>query len=69
MQKIYIYITFPIFSFFYFSLSSAYASATPNSETRGGISGAHSEHPPHDHQEVDHLKYIRTRDEKKKKPL
>lgn len=73
MQKIYIYITFPIFSFFYFSLAPAYASSDEQwmwgAHGASGFSSTHSQHPPHDHHEIDHLKYIRTRDEKKKKKL
>ena len=70
MKKIYIYITFPIFAFLWGAFLPVYAESSQSDESRGnGVNSSHSEHPPHDHHDPDHLKYIRTRDEKKKKKL
>lgn len=71
MKKIYIYITFPVFAFLSSAFLPVYADWSEKSDNRenAGFNSTHSEHPPHDHHDPDHLKYIRTRDEKKKKKL
>ncbi|MDD2694263.1 MAG: hypothetical protein PHY14_05115 [Candidatus Gracilibacteria bacterium] len=71
MKKIYIYITFPVFAFLSSAFLPVYADGSEKSDNRenAGFNSTHSEHPPHDHHDPDHLKYIRTRDEKKKKKL
>jgi hypothetical protein len=53
-------------SFFFFG-SAVFASEWGKSGKSDFSWAHHSEHPPHDHHNNDHLKFIRMREEKKKK--
>lgn len=56
MQKIQIYI-YGFFIVFSLWISSIYASSEKN-ESWAGMKTTHSEHPPHDHHDPDHIKKL-----------
>ncbi len=62
MKKLTLFIFFVCF----FSVYS-HVSASWNSSENSKALDFHSKHPPHDHQEHDHLKYIRSHSDRKKK--
>lgn len=55
-----------IFLAFIFLFTSPVAFANEN-KSWGRVQSEHTEHPPHDHQEHDHLKILKDMDKRRKK--